>query len=353
MIQTVTVTGVDNNIDHPANPMATITHTVESDDTLYDSLRDGVGSVTVTATDDDTAGVTIAQSGTPPTTVVAENGGTDTYTVVLDTEPTDDVTVTLTSDPTGVVTISPDSLTFGDANWNTARTVTLRGINNNVIHADDPTTMISHAFSSSEDSVYDDISDVSITVTATDDDIDSDSDGTIDALDIDDDNDGLIEIHNLDMLDNIRNNLAGTTYDDEELDSGGDADTGSIIGAPTDETAPGYMCTDAATNNLCGYELMQNLDFATAAHYASEVVNIAWRPTTGIPPVLSTPEVATNAGFNGFGPRILNTGGFSAIFEGNGHSINNFYSRNTTGNGNHMGLFRFINSRRPLFVMLG
>ena len=89
MIQTVTVTGVNNNIDHPANQMATITHGVESADAAYDELSDGVGSVTVTATDDDDAGVTIAQSGTPVSTVLTlalteGSGTTDSYTVVLD-----------------------------------------------------------------------------------------------------------------------------------------------------------------------------------------------------------------------------------------------------------------------------
>ena len=57
MIQTVTVTGVNNNIDQE-NPMVTITHDVESADAAYNELSDGVGSVRVTATDDDDAGVT-------------------------------------------------------------------------------------------------------------------------------------------------------------------------------------------------------------------------------------------------------------------------------------------------------
>ena len=46
--------------------------------------------------------------------------------------------------------------------------------------------------------------------------LDSDGDGVLDSVDVDDDNDGLIEIHNLDMLGNIKNNLAGTSYDDTD-----------------------------------------------------------------------------------------------------------------------------------------
>ena len=348
MMQTVTVTGVDNNIDHPANQMVTIRHRVESDDTLYRRLTN-VGSVTVTAIDNDTAGVTIIQSGTPPSTIVAENGGIDSYTVVLNTEPTDEVTVTLTSDPTGVVTISPNSLTFDDANWRMEETVTLRGINNNVIHSvDDPTPMIRHAFSSSGDSVYDNLPDAFVTFTATDDDIDSDNDGTIDALDIDDDNDGLIEIHNLDMLENIGNNLAGTSYDDDSTDEGMTTDGGSSAGAPTAAQARTNCADRTAPNNLCGYELVRDLDFAIAAHYASgsaNYTNNTWRPTTGIPPVLSNnPDLATNAGFNGFGAATGDSGGFTAIFEGNGLSIKNLYSRASNSGSRNVGLFRLLGS---------
>ena len=87
-----------------------------------------------------------------------------------------------------------------------------------------------------------------VTVDVDDDDIDSDGDGTRDALDVDDDNDGLIEIHNLDMLGNIGNNLAGTSY----MTSAGDP--GSSAGAPTTAQALANCADRTAPNNLCGYE---------------------------------------------------------------------------------------------------
>ena len=160
--------------------------------------------------------------------------------------------------------------------------------------------------------------------------------------DVDADNNGLIEINNLDMLNNIRHNLAGTSYDNEALDSGGDADTGSIIGAPTDEQAmdPGYMCTGrtpSPPNNLCGYELTKDLDFALAASYAGSV-NTTWRPTT------NPPASATNPGFPGFGAETGDSDGFTGIFEGNGHTIKNLYSRSSNENSRNVGLFRLVNS---------
>ena len=154
--------------------------------------------------------------------------------------------------------------------------------------------------------------------------------------DVDIDNDGLIDISNLDMLNNIRYNLAGTSY----KTSG--TDPGSSAGAPTVEQAgeSGYMCNGrTAPNRLCGYELTKNLDFATAAHYVSGSVNNDWRPDN------TDPDRATNAGFSGFGATTGTTGGFTAIFEGNSHTINNLYSRNiSTSQADNVGLFRLLNS---------
>ena len=52
--------------------------------------------------------------------------------------------------------------------------------------------------------------------------------------DVDEDNDGLIEIRNLEMFNNIRYNLAGTSYDDELDDDPSDdpENLGDSTGAP-------------------------------------------------------------------------------------------------------------------------
>ena len=91
-------------------------------------------------------------------------------------------------------------------------------------------------------------------------------------LDVDDDNDGLIEIHNLDMFNHIRYNLAGTSYK-----TGTDA-TDNRMGAPEAATK---NCTRATMDGgkslyLCGYELTRDLDFAEGASYASGSVNNDW-----------------------------------------------------------------------------
>ena len=95
-------------------------------------------------------------------------------------------------------------------------------------------------------------------------------------------------------------------------------------------------CTGrSATTNLCGYELTQSLDFDIANHYASGSVNGDWRPND------SDPDMATNVGFDGLGGS--RSGGFTGVFEGNGHTINNLYSRISIGSREtDSGLFRQI-----------
>ena len=68
-------------------------------------------------------------------------------------------------------------------------------------------------------------------------DTDDDDDTVPDTTDVDDDGDGLIEITTASELNNMRHNLAGTTYDDEEADIS-PADAG-------DSNAAARSCTSA------------------------------------------------------------------------------------------------------------
>jgi CSLREA domain-containing protein len=88
------------------------------------ATQGGITVHTATLTDNETAHVTITQSG--GTTLLTEGGATDTYTVVLDSEPTAAVTVTLT--PDADVSVSSASLTFTSGNWNLPQTITVSAV---------------------------------------------------------------------------------------------------------------------------------------------------------------------------------------------------------------------------------
>ena len=159
---------------------------------------------------------------------------------------------------------------------------------------------------------------------------DIDNDGVVNANDVDDDNNGLIDIHDLDMFNNIRHNLDGTSY--KMTNAGADNWRGAPEAASDD-------CKTATVDGsksfyLCGYELTKDLDFADGMSYASSSVNDDWRPNEQADAggSAATPNDALNPGFVG-------ATDFNAVFEGNGHSISNLYSRNTTNTGTNVGLF--------------
>ena len=151
--QTVTVTGVDDNMDQSGNRSVTISHSAASTDANYNGNTISIANVIATVVDNDGAGLSINEIGTPKETRVTEtgSGNTDTYTVVLDSQPTASVTITPTSDTPTAATVSPATLTFTTSNWNTAQPVTVTGVNDST---DNPgggrEVSISHAASSTD-----------------------------------------------------------------------------------------------------------------------------------------------------------------------------------------------------------
>ena len=84
----------------------------------------------VSITDDDTVAIKITE--TEGSTLVNENGSTDTFTVKLGSQPTSDVVVDLTVDDSTEAHISTSSLTFTTSDWNSAKTVTVTGLDDNI-----------------------------------------------------------------------------------------------------------------------------------------------------------------------------------------------------------------------------
>ena len=120
--------------------------------------------VTVTITDDDTAGVTVSKSAV---TVTEQDTTGDTYTVVLDSQPTANVTITIGGQSAADITATPTPLTFTTTNWATAQTVTVTAGNDTDTATD--THSLTHS-SASSDTDYSGISIASVTVTVNDND---------------------------------------------------------------------------------------------------------------------------------------------------------------------------------------
>jgi hypothetical protein len=162
--QTVTITGVDDpNIDGNA-AYEVITAAASSTDNNYNGMNPS--DVSVTNTDNDTAGVTVNPTNGLNTT---EAGGTATFKVVLNSLPTADVVINLSSDVSAEGTVSPSSLTFSTSNWNIPRTVTVTSVDDFVDDGDMPysiiTTMVNGA-----DVAYNAINPADVSIVNTDND---------------------------------------------------------------------------------------------------------------------------------------------------------------------------------------
>ncbi|MDP6287158.1 MAG: hypothetical protein QF548_04700, partial [Acidimicrobiales bacterium] len=103
-------------------------------------------------------------------TGVSETGTTDTFTVVLTDAPSSNVVISATSNDTGEATVSTASLTFTTGNWNTAQTVTVTGIDDDVDDGDQTSTVTLSVNDSSSDDNFDPLADQTVSVTTTDND---------------------------------------------------------------------------------------------------------------------------------------------------------------------------------------
>ncbi|QNI60182.1 putative cadherin domain-containing protein [Synechococcus sp. BIOS-U3-1] len=142
--QTVTVTGVDDSLDD-GDITTTLTATASNTGGYAGTEQ---ATATLKTSDDDTAGITIAQTGTTDGSgnlLTTEAGSTSTFTVVLNNKPTADVTVSLTGDDSTEHSLSASSLTFTSSNWNTAQTVTVTGVDDSIVDGDITTTLTATA----------------------------------------------------------------------------------------------------------------------------------------------------------------------------------------------------------------
>ena len=172
--QTVTVTGVDDAlVDGNITYSVSVGDPASTGDSDYDGLSDGdTADVSVTNTDNDSAGVTVsAISGDTD-----ESGTTATFTVVLTSQPSDDVTIPILSGDPSEGTVDQASLTFtGGAlgNWNVPQTVTVTGVDDALVDGNITYSVSVGDPASTGDSDYDGLSDgdtADVSVTNTDND---------------------------------------------------------------------------------------------------------------------------------------------------------------------------------------
>ncbi|WP_445302029.1 S8 family serine peptidase [Microcoleus sp. K1-B6] len=138
--QTVTVTGVDDNIADGNQTYTIFTAAAVSTDSNYSNFNPS--DISVTNSDNETPGITVNPTAGLTTT---EAGGTANFSVVLNTQPTAPVTVVLSSSNPAEGTISTNTLSFTPNNWNQAQTVTVTGVGDNIADGDIAYTIVTEA----------------------------------------------------------------------------------------------------------------------------------------------------------------------------------------------------------------
>ena len=158
--KTVTVTGAED--DDGVDGTATITHTATSTDTDYNGISP-IGSVAVTVDDDDPRRIVLDK-----TSLTVNEGRTGSFRAKLNTEPRGgDVTVScsVNSADSGEISISPGSHDFNTGNWDSYKSFTVTGLQDD--DGSDETAGITCSASGGD---YGSVGDRSVTVTVRDDD---------------------------------------------------------------------------------------------------------------------------------------------------------------------------------------
>ncbi len=156
--QTLTVMAVED--DDANNERVNLTHTAASADAAYNGGAVTIDAVAVTVTDNETAGVTVSR-----TTLEVSEGGVGDYRLVLNARPALAVTITVESDDMGAATVTPATLTFDTTDWNTAKTVTVSGVED--ADMNNESVRLNHTVSSS-DTLYNTVTPLPVAVTVRD-----------------------------------------------------------------------------------------------------------------------------------------------------------------------------------------
>lgn len=143
--QTVTVTGVDDFVADGSQLYTVRVSPQAGSDASFAVLP--ARDVTLSNTDDETAGITVSPTSGLTTT---EAGGTATFTLVLTSQPSSSVIVGLSSSDASEGTVSPATVTFSTATWSTPRTVTVTGVNDALADGDQIYSILTAAAVSSD-----------------------------------------------------------------------------------------------------------------------------------------------------------------------------------------------------------
>lgn len=165
--QPISVIGVNDDLAD-GSQISTITITVNdaASDNAFDTLTSK--TVTVTTTDNDNAGFILSESD--DSTEVSEFATTDTLSLVLTAQPTSNVVLTVNCLDSSELVASPALITFTPANAHIAQTVTVTGVDDDLIDGIQITTVSVSVDDATSADAFDPLADQSISALTRDND---------------------------------------------------------------------------------------------------------------------------------------------------------------------------------------
>lgn len=129
-LQTVTLTGVNDDVADGNQVYNAVTAPATSSDTNYNGLN--AVDVPLTNTDDDSAGIIVSAASGP----TGEDGTAATFTIVLTSAPTSTVSISIDTSDSTEGTPNVKSVSFDATNWSKPQTVTVTGADDTVLDGD-------------------------------------------------------------------------------------------------------------------------------------------------------------------------------------------------------------------------
>jgi len=164
MPQTITVSGVNDDLNDGDQTTSIIVSIASTTDAAYASQPPQ--SVSTTTTDDDATGFTLSKTAVS----VDESGTSETFTVVLDCQPASDVVFDVSSSDTDEAIVDSAFLTFTSMDWSTPQDVTVTGVDDDMDDGDQTSLITLAVNDSASDDAFDSLSDQTVTATTRDDD---------------------------------------------------------------------------------------------------------------------------------------------------------------------------------------
>ncbi|WP_010665108.1 Calx-beta domain-containing protein [Marinilabilia salmonicolor] len=152
--QTVTLTGQDDFLvdgDISFTLLLTVENSLSSPD-----YHDLTSELSATNTDDDEAAIVITLTNDEIRT--SENGDSDSFTIRLNSQPLSQVVINISGIDASEGTLSTNELIFSDENWDTEQTVTVTGVDDEIVDGNIQYTLTLTVDSDNSDGSYRDIS---------------------------------------------------------------------------------------------------------------------------------------------------------------------------------------------------